>query len=122
MMQHNNPEDLRRLEETYAVAAKQCGVTLWMFDLAEKTIYNFSNASHIRAFDTVKTIPNVPEVFTLPGSAMCQEDVPEMLEMFRKLYAGEKGAKSVSRWHNEDSDAIWWYEISYTTLFDEDGK
>ncbi|MEF9988088.1 MAG: response regulator, partial [Christensenella sp.] len=26
------------------------------------------------------------------------------------------------RWQNTDSDAFWWYEISYTTLFDDNGK
>ena len=115
-------QELQELQENYALAAKQCGVTLWTFDLAEKLIYNFSNASHIKAFEGVTTIPNVPEVFAQPDSPMYPEDVAEMNEMFRKLYAGEKAAKSVSRWRNKDSDALWWYEISYTTLFDEDGK
>ncbi|MEG1746999.1 MAG: response regulator [Oscillospiraceae bacterium] len=115
-------ENLASLQETYARAAKQCGVTMWMFDLAEKTIYHFNNASRIKAFEHVTTIRDVPEVFARPGSPMLPEDVPEMNEMFRKIYAGEKMAKSVSRWRNDDSDTLWWYEICYTTIFDEDGK
>ncbi|MEG1577681.1 MAG: ATP-binding protein, partial [Oscillospiraceae bacterium] len=115
-------ETLASLQETYACAAKQCGVTLWMFDLDSKTIYHFNNASHILALDDVRVIHDVPEVFARPESPMLPEDVPEMYEMFRKLYAGEKNAKSVSRWRNEGSDVLWWYEISYTTLFDADGK
>ncbi|MEG1988680.1 MAG: PAS domain-containing protein, partial [Oscillibacter sp.] len=115
-------KELQELQENYALASKQCGVTLWTFDLAEKLIYNFSNASHIKAFEGVTTIPNVPEVFAQPDSPMLPEDFPGMQEMFRKLYAGEKAIKSVSRWRNKDSDALWWYEISYTTIFDEDGK
>ncbi|MEG1682546.1 MAG: response regulator [Oscillospiraceae bacterium] len=116
-----NISDYKELSENYAQASKQCGVTIWMFDFAEKIIYDFNNASHIKVFDGVRVIPNVPEVFAAPDSPMCTADVPEMYEMFRKLYAGEKSAKSVSRWRNTDSDAFWWYEISYTTLFDENG-
>ncbi|MEG2958289.1 MAG: hypothetical protein RR828_01000, partial [Oscillospiraceae bacterium] len=115
-------ENLASLQETYARAAKQCGVTMWMFDLAEKTIYHFNNASHIKAFEHVTTIRDVPEVFARPGSPMLPEDVPEMNEMFRKIYAGEKMAKSISRWRNDDSETLWWYEICYTTIYDEDGK
>ncbi|MEG1559622.1 MAG: response regulator [Clostridia bacterium] len=112
----------KNLAENYAQATKQCEVTIWMFDLANKTIYDFNNASHIKTFDGVRVIHNVPEVFAAPDSPMYPEDVPEMNEMFGKLYAGEKSAKSVSRWKNAGSDTFWWYEISYTTLFDENGK
>ncbi|MEG2174536.1 MAG: response regulator [Oscillospiraceae bacterium] len=112
----------KSLADNYAQAAKQCGVTIWMFDLASKTIYDFNNASHIKSLDGVRIIPNVPAVFAAPDSAMCLEDVPDMCEMFDKIYAGEKTATSISRWRNDDSDALWWYEISYTVIFDDEGK
>ncbi|MEG1633493.1 MAG: response regulator [Oscillospiraceae bacterium] len=124
-MKNNNAEkamEAARLSEHYARAVKQCGVTMWMFDLAEKMIYDFNNASHIKEFENVTVIRNVPDVFAEPNSPMWSEDAPAMYEMFRRIYAGEKSAKSISRWQNEDSDAIWWYEISYTTIFDADGK
>ncbi|MEG1973286.1 MAG: PAS domain-containing protein, partial [Oscillospiraceae bacterium] len=112
----------KSLAENYAEASKQCGVTIWSFDLANKTIYDFNNASHIKAFDGVRTINNVPEVFAAPDSSMCIHDVPAMYEMYDRIYAGEKTASSISRWKNKGSDILWWYEISYTTIFDDDGK
>ncbi|MEG1942879.1 MAG: ATP-binding protein, partial [Angelakisella sp.] len=38
------------------------------------------------------------------------------------MYAGEKTAKSIGRWLNRDNGTWWWYEISYTTIFDKNGK
>ncbi|MEG1930025.1 MAG: response regulator [Anaerovorax sp.] len=112
----------KNLAQNYARAAEQCGVTLWMFDLASKTIYDLNNATHIKIFNTLTTIHNVPEVFAEDDSALCPDDVPAFYEMFKKVYAGEKTASSVGRWWNEDHSIWWWYEISYTNLFDESGK
>ncbi|MEG0934840.1 MAG: response regulator [Clostridia bacterium] len=111
----------KRLADHYFQAAKQCGVTVWMFDLASKTIYDFNNATRIKAFEGVHTIYHVPEVFAQPDSTLYPEDVPALYEMYRKIYAGEKAATSVGRWRNSGSEALWWYEISYTTLFDDEG-
>ncbi|MEF9878542.1 MAG: response regulator [Clostridia bacterium] len=116
-----NISDYKSLAENYARASKQCEVTLWMFDIASKTIYDLSNATHIKIFNTLTTIHNVPEVFAQEGSALYPEDVPAFMEMFDKVFAGEKTATSVGRWWNEDHKNFWWYEISYTTLFDDDG-
>ncbi|MEG0864676.1 MAG: response regulator [Clostridia bacterium] len=116
-----NISDYKSLAENYARASKQCEVTLWMFDIASKTIYDLSNATHIKIFNTLTTIHNVPEVFAQEGSALYPEDVPAFMEMFDRVFAGEKTATSVGRWWNEDHKNFWWYEISYTTLFDDDG-
>ncbi|MEG1895995.1 MAG: hypothetical protein RR162_07110, partial [Oscillospiraceae bacterium] len=110
------------LAENYARAAKQCTVSLWMFDFASRTIYDFSNASHIKAFEGITTMHDVPYVFAQPKSPLCKKDLPAMYKMYDKLYAGEKTASSIGCWKNEDSDALWWYETSYTSIFDESGK
>ncbi|MEG1878679.1 MAG: ATP-binding protein, partial [Pseudoflavonifractor sp.] len=115
-------KELRYREETYALAAKQCGVTLWTFDIASKTIYDLSNATHIKIFDTMSVIHNVPEVFAQPDSPLNPADFPALNAMFDKVFAGEKTAKSVGRWRNEDRDQWWWYEIAYTSLYDEEGR
>ncbi|MEG1557625.1 MAG: response regulator [Oscillospiraceae bacterium] len=111
----------KNMADNYAKSAKQCGVTLWTFDLADRTIYDLSNATHIKIFDEMTTIHEVPEIFAKPGSALCPEDVPALYEMYRKVYAGEKTATSVGRWRNDSQSIWWWYEISYTTLFDDEG-
>ncbi|MEG1426151.1 MAG: response regulator [Oscillospiraceae bacterium] len=111
------------LERVYAQAAKQCGVTIWVLDLAEKTVYDLENATHIKIFDTMSEIHNVPEIFSEKGSPLHPDDMAEHREMFRKLYAGEKTVSSIGRWWNDENhDIWWWYEISYTTIFDEEGK
>ncbi|MEG1684096.1 MAG: hypothetical protein RR295_09700, partial [Oscillospiraceae bacterium] len=113
---------VKRLAETYARAAQQCGVTLWTFDLASRTVYDLSNASHSKAFDRTDVICNVPEVFTSEGSLLHPDDLPAFLAMFDEIFAGAEMAKSVGRWWNEDRKAWWWYEICHTSIFDEDGK
>ncbi|MEG1012950.1 MAG: response regulator [Clostridia bacterium] len=124
-MESNNVqqmEAMKRLKESYVKAVKHCGVTLWMLDLASKTIYDLNNATRMKKFDAYTTIHNVPEVFAQSDSMLHTEDVPALYEMYQKVYAGEETASSIGRWWNEAHDQWWWYEISYTTLFDQDGK
>ncbi|MEG2000686.1 MAG: ATP-binding protein, partial [Evtepia sp.] len=124
-MDRNNAhkmEEIQQLESVYIQAAKQCGITLWMFDFASKTIYDLNNATHIKAFDGVTVIHNVPDVLVGADSSLHPDDVPAFLEMFDALFAGAKTARSVGRWWNEDPNVWWWYEISYTTIFSEAGK
>ncbi|MEG1822065.1 MAG: response regulator [Clostridiales bacterium] len=117
-----NIRAFKRLSENYAKASKQCGVTMWMLDLIHKTIYDLNNATHMKIFDTYTTIYNVPEVFAEQDSPLHHEDVAAFNEMFKKLYAGEKTVSSVGRWWNDDHSSWLWYEISYTSIFDEKGK
>ncbi|MEG1528555.1 MAG: response regulator [Clostridia bacterium] len=112
----------KNLFENHTLASKQCGVSTWMFDFATKTIYNFNNATHIKAFDNVTTIRNVPEIFGSSSSLLYQDDVPSLYAMFDKLYAGEKTSSCVGRWRDEGSSTYLWYKISYNTLFDADNK
>ncbi|MEG2700773.1 MAG: histidine kinase dimerization/phospho-acceptor domain-containing protein, partial [Hungatella sp.] len=74
------------------------------------------------AFDGVSIINNIPDAFTTDNSPLHPDDAPAYFKMFEELFAGAEGAKSVSRWWNEDHKIWWWYEISYTTMFDDDGK
>ncbi|MEG1647136.1 MAG: PAS domain-containing protein, partial [Clostridia bacterium] len=55
-------------------------------------------------------------------SPLNPEDFAALKEMFGKVYAGKKTASSIGRWWNKDHNVWWWYEISYTTIFDDDGK
>ncbi|MEG1263917.1 MAG: response regulator [Clostridia bacterium] len=118
---HPMSADIARLEDTYAQAAKQCGVTLWLFDFATKSICNLENTTHIKAFDHVDFIDGVPQVFADRTSSLYPDDVPAFLEMFDHVLAGAKTAKSVGRWWNDDHQMWRWYETAYTTFFDEDG-
>ncbi|MEG1068993.1 MAG: response regulator [Ruthenibacterium sp.] len=117
-----NISEYKELSENYARASKQCGVTIWMLDIANRTLYDLKNASRIKIFDTLTVIPNVPEAFKSEDSALYAEDYPALYDMFQKVYAGAKTATSVGRWWNDTHDNFWWYEISYTTIFDEDEK
>ncbi|MEG1314874.1 MAG: response regulator [Anaerovoracaceae bacterium] len=110
------------ISENYAKATKESGVTLWMLDIESKTIYGLSNGSHIRIFDEISIIHNVPEVFAEAGSSLHHDDAEDYIEMTNKIFAGEPKAKSVGRWWNGDYNNWWWYETSYTTIFDEKGK
>ncbi|MEG0830983.1 MAG: hypothetical protein RSF75_01395, partial [Acidaminococcaceae bacterium] len=115
-------ENIKLIEATYTQAAKQCGVTIWMFDFASRTIYDLNNSTRMKIFDTMKVIPRVPEVFTEAISPLHKEDVPAFMAMFDKVLAGEPTAKSVGRWWDDNHEFCWWYEIAYTTIFDELGK
>ena len=115
-------DTIRQMEETYAIAAKQCNVTLWTFDFATNSIFNLSNATNISAFDGVSTIHDVPNAFTKEGSLLHPDDMKAYTDMMDKIFAGEKIAKSTGRWWNEDSRVWLWYETVYTTVFDDSGK
>ncbi|MEG1789425.1 MAG: response regulator [Oscillospiraceae bacterium] len=113
---------LKEEEAIYAIALKQAGLTYWVFDIAKKAICNFHNTTHAKGFDNVSEIYNVPEVFCSEDSRMHPEDVPGAIGMFDRICAGEKNVKGTSRWWNEKSKAWCWYEVTYTTIFDDDGK
>ncbi|MEG0998476.1 MAG: response regulator [Clostridiales bacterium] len=121
-LDENTPDYIKRLDETYTQAAKGCGVTLWIFDIATKTIYDLNNVTHIKDFDNITTIQNVPEVFADENSSLHHDDYPVFAEMINKIFAGEKTAKSVGRWWDSEHKTWWWYEITYTTMFDDNGK
>lgn len=112
----------KELGETYMMAAKQCGITVWMLDITTRTIYNFQNSTHINVFGNAAIIQNVPEAFAGQGSALHTDDVAAFFDMYEKVYAGEKNAKSVGRWWNDDDEFWYWYEVSYTTIFDDNKK
>ncbi|MEG1895916.1 MAG: histidine kinase dimerization/phospho-acceptor domain-containing protein, partial [Oscillospiraceae bacterium] len=116
-----NTSNLEQVKRFYSQAVNQCGITFWMFDLASNTIYDLSNANHIKAFDGISVIHNVPKVYTEKGSSLHPDDIPQTLEMFRKIYAGEKSATSIARWWNAGHNTWWWYETTYTTVFSENG-
>ncbi|MEG2842297.1 MAG: hypothetical protein RR900_02320, partial [Ruthenibacterium sp.] len=102
--QHGIKEaEIAQIEATYAQAAMQCGVSLWTFDIATKTISGFSNATNIKAFDDIDVIHNLPAVFFSENSPLHPDDVASTLAMVDKLVAGEKAVKG-------------------TNVFDADGK
>ncbi|MEG0841398.1 MAG: response regulator [Erysipelotrichaceae bacterium] len=109
-------------ERTYALAAKQCGVTLWIYDFSDKSIHNLENSTNIKAFDHENTIVDNPETFLRETSSLYPDDIPTFIEMFNKILAGEQTAKSSGRWWNEDRHLWWWYQIAYTTIYDENNK
>ncbi|MEG2037714.1 MAG: PAS domain-containing protein, partial [Ruthenibacterium sp.] len=119
-MQDSRKIDSKQLVETYAQAARQCGVTLWTFDFASRTIYDFSNATQISAFDGIGSFSNVPAVFVADDSPLHPADRPAFLEMFDRLFAGAKSATSIGRWRKQ-AQQDFWYEISYTSIFDDSG-
>ncbi|MEG0423098.1 MAG: response regulator [Erysipelotrichaceae bacterium] len=106
-------------ERTYALAAKQCGVTLWIYDFSDKSVHNLENSTNIKAFDHENTIVDNPETFLRETSSLYPDDIPTFIEMFNKILAGEQTAKSSGRWWNEDRNLWWWYQIAYTTIYDE---
>ncbi|MEG1547614.1 MAG: response regulator [Clostridia bacterium] len=116
-----NISTYKRLAETYMQAAKQSGMTCWILDIESKTIYNFNNTTNINAYDNVTMIKNVPESIISDGS-LHPDDVPALVEMYNKIFAGEKTAKSVGRWKNTDSNTWCWNETTYNTIFDNSGK
>ncbi|MEG1902304.1 MAG: response regulator [Clostridium sp.] len=113
---------IEQLKENYAIAAKQSGVTMWMFDFAKNMIYDLNSSMHIEVFEGVSVIHNVPEVLVGSDSPLYSEDIPAYLKMYEDLYAGAKTATSIGRWQNKEGNSSLWYETTYTTLFDDDGK
>ncbi|MEG0770721.1 MAG: response regulator [Clostridia bacterium] len=121
-MENNEIENqLKALNDTYILAAKQCDVTVWTLDIKTKTIFGLNNVSSIDKLDNVSTIRNVPEVFLKnEQSPLNLEDSKQYIEMFDRVYKGEQSVKSVTRWWSDSYNAWLWYEISYTTIYDED--
>ncbi|MEG1858072.1 MAG: hypothetical protein RR216_04975, partial [Pseudoflavonifractor sp.] len=86
-MEKNETQEVAQLRETYAQAARQCGVTMWRFDFAQRRMYDFHSAMQLGCFDGVTEIFKVPEVFAQADSSLHPEDVPAFLAMFDALFA-----------------------------------
>ncbi|MEG0709983.1 MAG: hypothetical protein RR481_07085, partial [Longicatena sp.] len=97
-------ETIKQLQETYALAAKQCGVTLWTLDIEKKTIYNSENTTSRNVFNETRIIRDVPEVYLREDSYLHKEDRDSFANMFKEIYAGAKSAVSRGRWWNKEQE------------------
>ncbi|MEG0862987.1 MAG: response regulator [Clostridia bacterium] len=107
----------KRAEESFLQAAKQSGLTAWVFDIESKTISSIANLSH-SVFDD-QFLQNIPESIISAGLVH-----PDDVENYRSFYAsvskGEASAKNLSRWLCNQTD--WrWKETTYTTFYDDLG-
>ncbi|MEG2506493.1 MAG: response regulator [Longicatena sp.] len=115
-------ETIKQLQETYALAAKQCGVTLWTLDIEKKTIYHSENTTSRNVFNETRIICDVPEVYLREDSYLHKDDRESFANMFKEIYAGAKSAVSRGRWWNKEQETWQWFESAYSTIFDEQGK
>ncbi|MEG0762613.1 MAG: response regulator [Oscillospiraceae bacterium] len=120
--ERQNNDLTERIEDAYIQAVKQCGVSIWTFDFASKSIYNLNNATQFKVCDGIGSIHNILSEISKSTSSFNQEDLPDVKEMFDRLYAGEKTVKKVCRWWNKEKSDWLSYEISYTNIFDANNK
>lgn len=109
----------REFEETFTLAAQQSGLIAWRYDFATKTIFSQQNA--LSAYGYSGDVPNVPESLIADG-AVHPDDAALVRDLYAKIHAGAKTAECVSRWRHPGTKDWWWSKISYTTLFDKNGK
>ena len=92
---------------------------LWEFDYPTGSIIQSERSQEIHGY--AKVIPDVPASLIADGYVH-----PECLEDFRRMYdqllAGAAKADGVFRVRSEGCTEYWFEHISYTNLFDEQGR
>lgn len=107
------------VEEAFTTATQQNGLVVWRYDLATRTITCQQNADAF--FGYSGEVSRVPDRFVEEG-ALNPDDAPLVFDMYARLHAGEKTASCITRWRVPNTDRWWWAKISYTTVFDGNGK
>ena len=106
-------------EERSRIAMENSSVSFWDYDIATKRIIQTEHAIEQHGIGPI--IENVPESMIEEGY-IHPDSVDTYNELYQKICEGEKFPKAVVKVRRKDGTG-WWYEsISYTVLFDENGK
>lgn len=111
-------EALRLSEKRYEIALQSSGITMFEYSIVSGDLILFENDAQKYAVPTV--IPNGVETFVKKG-IIEPDSAADYLEMYRKIHNGAKAAKCYVKTKDKDNQ-IYDYELSLTTIFDNDGK
>lgn len=112
-------EQIARKEQLYRTALRQTNVSVWEFDAQTHSIHMTENAQMRHAYSGI--VENVPESLIADGHIhpSCQE---EFRSLYRRLRQGEERVQADILTRTPDREGWWWERITYTTLFDRNGK
>ena len=115
-----NIDDYKRIEKCFTISAKQNGITSWVYDLCNNSLYSITNPLETMGLSGHR-LENVPYCFA-QNPALHMEDIRSVLELHGSIKRGAETASVVTRWRGKEDNSWQWFKLSYTTLFDGEGN
>lgn len=112
-------EKARINQEIVRIAVEQAGVTFWIYEMAEKRIYQSEENRTFYGYELVTE--NVPDCFWGDGS-IYPEDEAEVRRMYQELLSGSDSAQCEVRWKDSANGLYQWRKIIYTAVYGKHGK
>lgn len=112
-------DELKSLEQQFAITAAQTGIETWIYDISDHTITRTTATGSENGADCV--ISNVPNSLLEKG-VIHKDDAEIAFDMLRKIENGEKNVSAKVRMFHPDIGQYAYHQINYTVLFDKSGK
>lgn len=112
----------RELERRFKQVLLQNGLWVWEYDMERREInkYNLANQQDPYGYRD-KIIPNVPESIIERGT-IYKDDIDTYLDLYRRIYQGEKRVSAKVRGWLSDKKEYSWQELTFTVVDGVDGK
>lgn len=110
------------LEKRFIQTLMQNGLWVWDYDMRSREIIKYNYTEQRDPFGCPeKIITNVPQSIIERG-IIYKEDVEKYLDLYRKIYAGEKQASVQVRGWNDERKEYVWQQLVFTTIYDLKGN
>lgn len=116
---HALQEAIMRNEQRYRIALRQTPINVWEYDLAARRILLTESAEARHGYKGI--VDDVPES-PIALERIHPSSVADFRALYQKLFDGEPWAQADILLRTTEDEPWWWERISYTTIFDEQGK
>ena len=116
---HELQEAIMHNEQRYRIALSQTQINVWEYDLTTRRIFLTESAETRHNYKGL--VDDVPESSIALGR-IHPSCIDDFRVLYQKLFDGAPNAQADILLRTSENDPWWWERISYTTIFDEQGK
>lgn len=116
---HELQEAIMRSEQRYRIALSQTQINVWEYDLAARRVWLTESAEARHNYKGL--VEEVPESAIALGR-IHPSSIEDLRALYQKLFDGAPNAQADILLRTSEQDPWWWERISYTTIFDEQGR
>lgn len=117
--EHELMEALSHKEMIYRTALEESHICVWEYDIEKKIMYMSENGKDRHAMQTVTK--NMPEAL-LEQKLVHPESWPTIRDMYAQMEQGVPYTQGDVLTATKNRDGWWWERVTYTTIFDRNGK
>ena len=117
--QENLSRQIQESEERYRLALRQTKISVWEYDIEKQMIKATQSSMEAHGFNY--DLENVPQVLILSGH-IHPDSISECRKLYEKVNSGQQRVVAEICKRNNDDTGWWWEKITYTSVFNKEGK